>query len=173
MYKLLIFLMSLLMHWLHLLATIAWIGGLTFIVFVAQPVVVGLDPTVRATIGPRMAKRFLTLVWIAIAVLLVTGLYRVLLVQQMFTADRWFQTGYGHLLMTKLVLFFLFVGIAGHLTAVTYPRLRAHAREHLVHPGVTACTTCTLLMRKAKRIMRIGWGLAAVIVLLAAKLRGP
>ena len=164
--------MSLIMHWLHLLAVVAWIGGLTYIVFIFFPVVAALDPVGRATLAPRLIRRFLVLVWTSVGVLLITGLYRIFVVQQMFDRTAWLQTGYGHSLMTKLVLYLLLVGVAVHVTVVLYPPLRNHMREHLAHPTPTACTICARFLKKARRMMWIGWGMGIVTILLAARLRG-
>lgn len=164
--------MSLLMHWVHLLAAIAWIGGLTYIVFVLFPVVAAIDPIARATLAPRLIRRFLVLVWTSIVLLLVTGLYRLIAVQHMTTTAAWFQGGYGHLLMTKLVLYLLLVGVAIHVTLILYPPLRQHMREHLAAPAPVACTVCAGFLKKARRMMWIGWGMGIATVLLAARLRG-
>lgn len=163
--------MSLILHWIHLLAAIAWIGGITYVVLVLFPVLPAADPVARATLAPRLMRRFLTIVWLSAGLLMATGLYRVLAVQRM-TTESWFHTGYGHSLMTKLGLSFLLLGIAGHLTAVTYPRVRAHMQEHLASPAPMPCATCARLMGSAKRMMRIGWAIGVIVILLAARLRG-
>ncbi|MBI4367222.1 MAG: hypothetical protein HY543_10420 [Deltaproteobacteria bacterium] len=164
--------MPLVAHWIHLLAVVAWIGGLTYIVLVAAPVVRALDPFTRAQIAPRMIRRFLTLVWTSALLLLATGLYRLLAVLHFTTSAQWFDGGYGHTLMTKLFVYLLLAGIAGHMTFVTYPRVRVHMQEHLVAPTPTACTVCARLMQKARRMMLIAWTLGVIAILLAARLRG-
>ncbi|MBI2346167.1 MAG: CopD family protein [Deltaproteobacteria bacterium] len=164
--------MSLIMHWLHLVAVVAWIGGLTYILLVVAPVALSIDPATRATIAPRLVRRFLTLVWISVVLLLGTGLYRVFAVQQMWTATAWFSSGYGHILLTKLVLSLLLFGIAGHLTFASYPKLRAHMEEHAMSPAPVACTTCIRMMRKARRMLKLAWVIGLLIILLAARLRG-
>lgn len=165
--------MSLFLHWLHLLAAIAWVGGITYLVFVFFPIFPSVDPVARAQLAPRLVRRFLVLVWSAAAVLLITGFYRVLAVQHMTTATSWLHNGpYGHTLMTKLFLYLLMVGLAVHINFILYPRLRSHMQEHTASAAPTACTVCARLMQKTRRMMWIGWGMSLLVVFLAARLRG-
>jgi copper resistance protein D len=62
-------------RWLHVLAAIAWIGGMLFIALVLVPVTRRLeDPTVRTRLVQDTGRRFRTVGWIALSVLVVTGL---------------------------------------------------------------------------------------------------
>ncbi len=63
-------------YWLHMLATIVWVGGLSLMALVVWP-------GARAMLGPgpelsefirRLQKRFNPLAWLSLAVLIVTGL---------------------------------------------------------------------------------------------------
>lgn len=60
--------------WLHLLAAIAWIGGMVFLSAILMPVLrrEGLSEA-RITVLNMSARRFRVLVWGAVAVLLTTG----------------------------------------------------------------------------------------------------
>jgi uncharacterized membrane protein len=61
--------------WLHVLAAITWIGGMLFIALVLVPVTRRLeDPTVRTRLVQETGRRFRTVGWIALIVLVVTGL---------------------------------------------------------------------------------------------------
>jgi uncharacterized membrane protein len=61
--------------WLHVLAAITWIGGMLFIALVLVPVTRRLeDPTVRTRLLQETGRRFRTVGWIALIVLVVTGL---------------------------------------------------------------------------------------------------
>ena len=67
--------MSLALRWLHVVAAMTWIGGMLFIALVLVPVTRGLeDAALRARLFHRTGVRFRTVGWIAIAVLVVTGL---------------------------------------------------------------------------------------------------
>jgi putative copper export protein len=66
---------SLLVRWLHVLAAITWIGGMLFIALVLVPVTRRLDdPALRTRLVQDAGQRFRAVGWVALAVLVVTGL---------------------------------------------------------------------------------------------------
>jgi len=66
---------SLLVRWLHVLAAITWIGGMLFIALVLVPVTRRLDdPALRTRLVQDAGRRFRAVGWVALAVLVVTGL---------------------------------------------------------------------------------------------------
>jgi uncharacterized membrane protein len=66
---------SLLVRWLHVLAAITWIGGMLFIALVMVPTMRRLeDPALRTRLIQATGLRFRTVGWVAIGVLVVTGL---------------------------------------------------------------------------------------------------
>jgi putative copper resistance protein D len=66
---------SLVSRWLHVVAAITWIGGMLFIALVLVPVTRRLDdPALRARLVQVIGMRFRTVGWIALGVLLATGL---------------------------------------------------------------------------------------------------
>lgn len=67
--------MSLLVRWLHVLAAITWIGGMLFIALVLVPVTRRLeDRGLRTRLVHEAGLRFRTVGWIALGVLVGTGL---------------------------------------------------------------------------------------------------
>lgn len=67
--------MSLAIRWLHVLAAVTWLGGMLFIALVLVPVSRRLeDADLRRRIVHETGLRFRTVGWIALAVLVVTGL---------------------------------------------------------------------------------------------------
>jgi uncharacterized membrane protein len=66
---------SLLVRWLHVLAAVTWIGGMLFIALVLVPAARRLeDPALRTRLVHDVGLRFRTIGWVAIGVLVVTGL---------------------------------------------------------------------------------------------------
>jgi uncharacterized membrane protein len=66
---------TLALRWLHVLAAITWIGGMLFIALVVVPVTRRLDdPGLRTRLVHEIGTRFRTVGWIALAVLVATGL---------------------------------------------------------------------------------------------------
>ncbi len=66
--------MRIVIHWMHLMAAVTWIGGMLFLSLVAVPVLKPrtADPG-QAELFRAMARRFRLIVWGAIGVLLITG----------------------------------------------------------------------------------------------------
>jgi len=67
--------MALALRYVHVLAAIAWIGGMLFVALVLVPVVRGLnDPPLRARLVHAAGVRFRAVGWSALALLLASGL---------------------------------------------------------------------------------------------------
>jgi copper resistance protein D len=66
--------MSLLLRWVHVLAAITWIGGMLFVALVLVPVTRREDPALRARLFHAVGVRFRTVGWIAVGLLVATGL---------------------------------------------------------------------------------------------------
>jgi putative copper export protein len=67
--------MALFVRWIHVVSAITWVGGMLFIALVLVPVVRGLgDPALRTRLVQESGRRFRTVAWIALCVLVLTGL---------------------------------------------------------------------------------------------------
>ena len=68
--------MPALMKFLHVLAAIVWLGGITFMVQALRPAAARLQtPLHRLPLVALTMKRFFSLVWVSIVVLLLSGLW--------------------------------------------------------------------------------------------------
>lgn len=67
-----------LMYWLHMLATVTWIGGLVALNFLVLPAArnVLADSTTYLALVGRLQKRLQSLGWVALATLVGTGLFQ-------------------------------------------------------------------------------------------------
>jgi putative copper export protein len=66
---------ALTLRFLHVLGALVWIGGMLFVALVLVPVARGLnDPPLRARLFHAAGVRFRAVGWIALALLLATGL---------------------------------------------------------------------------------------------------
>jgi uncharacterized membrane protein len=108
--------MAALMKFLHIAAAIAWLGGVSFMLFALRPVVAEqLAPPQRLALIAPVLSRFFGWVWPAIAVLLVTGLAMLLRIGMKNAPLGW------HLMFgIGLVMFALF----GHLYFGPFRRLK-------------------------------------------------
>lgn len=67
--------MTLALRFVHVLAAVTWIGGMVFIAVVLVPTLRGLDdPALRSRLLQDTGRRFRRVGWIAVALLLVSGL---------------------------------------------------------------------------------------------------
>lgn len=108
--------MPALMKFLHVLAAIAWLGGISFMLFALRPAAAELlAPPQRIALVARTLQRFFSLVWVTILVLLLTGL-AMLLAVGMKNAP----AGWHAMLGIGLVMFALF----GHLYFGPFRRLK-------------------------------------------------
>lgn len=91
----------------HVLAAMVWLGGMLFLAAVGAPVLRRVEPaSLRAELFERLGTQFRTVGWIAIAVLLVTGvanLYlRGLLNGEILSSPIFWSGVYGRALAVKL-----------------------------------------------------------------------
>jgi putative copper resistance protein D len=69
---------DLVLRWLHVLAAVTWLGGMLFIALVLVPVTRGIpDPALRTDLVVRAGRRFRAVGWIALLLLVATGLLMV------------------------------------------------------------------------------------------------
>jgi len=87
--------MALTLRFLHVLAALVWIGGMLFVALVLVPVARGLnDPPLRARLFHAAGVRFRAVGWIALGLLVVTGLGNLWLRPYLLTLPR-FQVKLG------------------------------------------------------------------------------
>lgn len=68
--------MYIFLKFLHLVAAIVWLGGMTFMLHALRPKLAGLlDPPQRLTLLAGVLRRFFLLVWLAVVVILLSGGY--------------------------------------------------------------------------------------------------
>jgi uncharacterized membrane protein len=107
---------SLVSVWLHLLGVVVWIGGLLYQAHVLMPAA-RRDP---ATPLVDMLRRGRRVTWVAIALVVATGLYNVTLLGSL---ERALQSGAALLLALKFMLVLAAVAVAGQRDFAQVPRL--------------------------------------------------
>jgi copper resistance protein D len=76
-------------RFLHVLAAITWIGGMLFIALVLVPVTRGIeDVGLRRRLVQATGRRFRTVGWIALAVLVATGVANLMLRPELLSTPR-------------------------------------------------------------------------------------
>jgi uncharacterized membrane protein len=69
--------MSTLVQWMHVTAAVIGVGGMAFLLFILMPSLGALDPEHRDRLTKQVMDRFRWIIWSAIIVLLVSGLYSI------------------------------------------------------------------------------------------------
>jgi copper resistance protein D len=81
--------MALVVRWIHVLSAITWVGGMLFIALVLVPAVRTFDDArLRTRLVQETGSRFRTVAWIALALLVVTGLLNLWLQPFLLRAPR-------------------------------------------------------------------------------------
>ncbi len=106
-------------NFLHLLATVSWIGGIIFMNLVLFPAQTAIDPGQRGKLFGAVVKRFTVIVWVSVIILLLTGLYKTPS-SMLFNPE----SRFGLWLTVKhiAILFMIIFGLL--LTFVLSPKLR-------------------------------------------------
>ena len=148
--------------WLHILAAVIWIGGMLFLSLVAVPVLRQVDsPLLRADLFRKMAWRFRRLVWICLAVLILTGTVNVA-----FYGDTTQGSPYLKVLGIKLGLVAVLVAMGVAHDFIIGPRAaRAQSRDGLLPTGADL-----LMVQLAPWVGRLNLLLGVIILVLAAAL---
>ena len=101
---------------IHLLAALIWVGGMFFAYVVLRPAAVEvLEPPQRLRLWNVVFRRFFVWVWVAVAVLLASGLYMIML-----------YGGFAHIQLFINIMFVLgltMIAIYGHVYFAQYRKL--------------------------------------------------
>ncbi len=149
---------------IHLLAAILWLGGMFFFAAVGAPVLRRIEPKeLRARLFRELGEGFRLVGWIAIAVLLVTGVvnlhYRGLLSWAALGDPRFWSSAYGVTLAWKLVSVGVMVAASAVHDFVLGPR--ASRLDPGSEEAVRARRHAALIAR-VNAIVGVGLVLAAV-----------
>lgn len=107
---------------IHLLAAVVWVGGMFFAYMALRPAAVEvLQPPERLRLWERTFYRFFRWVWLAIALLLLSGFYMIHLFGGLFHAPVHVQL--------MLALGLAMIAIYAYVYFVAYPRLKQHVAD--------------------------------------------
>jgi len=150
----------------HVLAAMLWLGGMFFFALVGAPVLRKVEPpTLRAQLFKQLGERFRTAGWMAIAVLIVTGLvnlyYRGLLSAEVWTNPAFWRSSVGTALAWKLGTVTTMIAISGVHDFISGP---AFAR---FEPGTAGALRAR---RAAAWLARVNAAVGVVLVIAAVRL---
>lgn len=158
-----------LVYWLHMLATVVWIGSLTSLSILVLPAARQiLDSQDYASLLGKIQKRLDPLAWFSLLLLLATGMVQLAASPnyQGFLAvdDRW-----AVAILIKHVLFVVLILLSAYMTWMLLPTLRREALKNTLQAtdSQTETNTVTLQQREVF-ILRINLLLGAIILALTA-----
>ena len=108
-----------LLYFLHVLAVVAWVGGVIYVNLILMPSMQVIEPSQRGKLLGAAAKRFTVLSWSCCIMLVVTG-YIMMPEGMLFN----FLISYGTWLNVKILLFLLMVMIGLYITLSIAPKIR-------------------------------------------------
>ncbi len=109
---------------LHGGATAVWLGGLLGLATLVSPAVVRLGDADRVRLAAAVVVRFSAVALVAVAVLVVTGVYRAL---AEVALGEVLDSDYGRVLVVKLALFAVLLAGGAYNRMVVHPRLERAA----------------------------------------------
>jgi len=155
-------------YWLHMLATVVWIGGLASLSLLVLPAARrSLEASAYSRLLENLQRRFDPLSWLCLAVLGVTGLFQMsanLNYQGFLTIqNRW-----AVAILLKHLVFIGMTALSAYLTWGILPGLRRAALRQLRQPDGTQVLE---LQRQEARLLRINLVLSVAVLALTALAR--
>ncbi len=152
--------MRLFIVWVHVLAAVVWVGGMAFVGVVVAPYARKLPAEQQRELFEQFGRRFSTIGWACIAVLLVTG------VGNLIERGMEWSPAFARTLGAKLLLVGLMVLLAAFHDFILDPRSATLAAD----PAKTG--EAEKVRIRASWIGRINLVLAVIVILLGLRLAG-
>ncbi len=102
--------LNLLMRWTHIMAAITAAGGTIFVLFALTPALQTLPASERQSLSAAIRSRWAKVLMVAIAALLISGLYNIGIIEATTTAPKqyaWYRPIFGIKFLLAMVLFFI------------------------------------------------------------------
>jgi len=143
-------------YWIHLVATVIWIGGITFIIFIAIPSSKQVLGAESGKLMGEISKRFTPLANYSIILLFVSGIVLAGLNKQ-FSGVRVLESNWTMVLILKLVLFFSMTAIHFYRGLVLAPKIMRTATQ----------TEKTALQKLSINLVKVNFALGLSVLLLS------
>ena len=143
-------------YWIHLVATVLWIGGIIFIIFIAIPSSRQVLGAESGKLMGEISKRFTPLANYSIILLFVSGIVLAGLNNQ-FSGVRILESNWTMALILKLVLFFSMTAIHFYRGLVLAPKMMR----------TTTQTEKTALQKLSINLVKVNFTLGLSVLLLS------
>ena len=147
--------------WLHLLATVTWVGSLAAISFLVLPAMKSaLDVETQLKFIEAMQKRLEPVAWFSMSLLLVTGLFQ-MSVNPHYDGFLSTSTQWSLAILIKHILGIIMVVVSAIQTWEVIPAIR---RALIISKKRNNAETLDSLRRREVRLLRINFGLSILIL---------
>jgi len=152
---------------LHLLATVAWIGGLVTLALVVQPVLnrTVLEAKERARLLEALLKRFQPIANLSLAVLILTGMVQTF-TNRFYKGFLQFDNPWAQAILFKHIAVLGMIVVAGFITFAVQPALKRNAL--LIANGLADEPQLAPLQQQQARLTWINVGLSVLVLLFTA-----
>jgi uncharacterized membrane protein len=151
--------------WLHLLATVTWVGSLAGVSFLVLPAMQrALDPETQLVFIEAMQKRLEPIAWFSMSLLLATGLFQ-MSVNPHYDGFLSTSTQWSLAILTKHLLGIVMVVVSAIQTWEVIPAIR---RAILKSKKINNTEELDGLRRREILLLRMNFGLSVLILLATA-----
>jgi uncharacterized membrane protein len=150
-------------YWLHLLATVAWIGCLVAISILFLPATRTLKPVDHLAFVEAIQKRLEPIAWFSMSLLLITGLFQ-MSVNPHYDGFLSTSTQWSLAILTKHILGIFMVVASAIQTWEVIPAIR----RTLMNKKKANEERVKILQRRETLLLRINFGLSLLILLATA-----
>ncbi|OGO65777.1 MAG: hypothetical protein A2Z45_08055 [Chloroflexi bacterium RBG_19FT_COMBO_55_16] len=155
-------------YWLHMLATILWIGGLSAVVLLVLPAArQGLEVGQYARLLDKIQRRLDPLGWLSLAVLLGTGLFQ-MSANPNYTGLLTISNRWAVAILIKHLVFLVMIAVSAYLTWGLFPTLR---RIALLRARGQDVPGADRLARRELLLLRLNLILGVIILALTSLAR--
>jgi len=152
-------------YWLHLLATVTWVGSLAGISFLVLPAMKrSLAPDIQLVFIEAMQKRLEPIAWFSMSLLLLTGLFQ-MSVNPHYDGFLSTSTQWSLAILTKHLLGIIMVVVSAIQTWEVIPAIR---RAIVKSKKTKNADELEALRRHEVLLLRLNFGLSILILLATA-----
>jgi uncharacterized membrane protein len=154
-------------YWLHMLATVVWIGGLAALaIFVLPAARSALDPPAYATFLSKLQSRFDPLGWFCLAILAGTGLFQ-MSASPSYQGFLTIENRWAAAILVKHLLFFGMAGLSAYLTWGLMPKIRRLALRRAASASVDEAEAQRMIAQET-RLLQLNLLLGVLVLALTA-----
>ena len=152
-------------YWLHLLATVSWVGSLAAISFLILPAMKrALDPNTQLVFIEAMQKRLEPIAWFSMSLLVLTGLFQ-MSVDPHYDGFLSISTQWSLAILSKHLLGIVMVVVSAIQTWEVIPAIR---RAIMRSKKSKNAEEVDALRRREILLLRMNFGLSVLILLATA-----